>query len=196
MSKINQDLSGRKVCIMATDGFEQSELLEPLHQLKEAGADVKIASLKAGEIRGWNEKDWGQKVSVDQLITETSADDFDALVLPGGQINPDILRADDDAVALIRSFNDAGKPIAAICHAPWLIIEAGLAKGKNMTSYNSIRTDLSNAGARVLDEQVVVDGNLITSRNPDDLDVFCSAIADMLTTGAEAELKIEQVAHA
>ena len=196
MSKINQDLSGRRVCIMATDGFEQSELMEPLHQLKEAGAEVIIASLESGEIRGWNEKDWGQSVSVDQLITETSADEFDALVLPGGQINPDILRANKQAVALIRSFNDANKPIAAICHAPWLLVEAGLTKGRDMTSYPSIRTDLRNAGARVLDEKVVVDGNIITSRNPDDLDVFCAAIADAMTTGAEVEAVLQNLAHA
>jgi protease I len=196
MTKINQDLSGRKVCIMATDGFEQSELLEPLDQLKEAGAEVKIASLKEGEIRGWNKDDWGQSVSVDQLIADTRVDDFDALVLPGGQINPDLLRVDKDAVALVREFNEAGKPIAAICHGPWLLVEAGLAKNRNMTSYKSIRTDLANAGARVLDEQVVIDGNFITSRNPDDLDAFCEAIADMLVTGAEVDLKVDNLAHA
>ena len=169
-------LSKRRILIMATDGFEQSELEVPLERLRDAGAEVDIASLQMGEITGWDEDDWGDEIEVDLL----SADDYDALVLPGGQINPDLLRVDDKAIALIKSFSDAGKPVAAICHAPWLLVEAGLAKGKRMTSYKSIRTDIANAGADVVDEKVVVDGNIITSRCPDDLPAFCDAIVEAL----------------
>lgn len=185
MTKITQSLKGRKTCIMATHGFEQSELFEPLNQLSEAGAKVDIASLEKDDIRGWDMKDWGKSIGVDMLISDVNHEDYDALVLPGGQINPDLLRVEDDALALIRSFDNAGKPVAAICHAPWLLIETGIVKGKAMTSYTSIRTDLKNAGADVRDESVVKDGNLITSRNPDDLDDFCAKIAE---TVAEREL--------
>ena len=173
-------LSKRRILIMATDGFEQSELEVPLERLRDAGAEVDIASLQMGEITGWDEDDWGDEIEVDLLIADASADDYDALVLPGGQINPDLLRVDDKAIALIKSFSDAGKPVAAICHAPWLLVEAGLAKGKRMTSYKSIRTDIANAGADVVDEKVVVDGNIITSRCPDDLPAFCDAIVEAL----------------
>jgi protease I len=178
-------LASRKILIMATHGFEQSELEVPLERLQEAGADVDIASLKSGEICGWDKDDWGDDIAVDLLIADAKASDYDALVLPGGQINPDLLRVEDKAIALIRDFAAAGKPIAAICHAPWLLVEAGLAKGKRMTSYKSIRTDVANAGADVVDEAVVVDGNIITSRCPDDLPAFCDAIVEAL---AETEI--------
>lgn len=173
-------LTDRRILIMATDGFEQSELQVPLEKLKEAGADVRIASLKEGQIKGWDEDDWGDKVDVDLLIANARADDFDALVLPGGQINPDLLRVDEKAIALIQAFAEAEKPVAAICHAPWLLVEAGLAKGRNMTSYKSIRTDVANGGAQVCDKEVVIDGNLITSRCLDDLPAFCGAIVEAL----------------
>ncbi len=169
-------LAKRRILIMATDGFEQSELEVPRDRLKEAGADVAIASLKAGRIKGWNEDDWGDEVNVDLLVGDADAGDYDGLVLPGGQINPDLLRLEEKAIALIRDFAAAGKPVAAICHAPWLLIEAGLAKGKRMTGYKSIQTDVANAGAEVVDAKVVVDGNIITSRCPDDLPAFCDAI--------------------
>lgn len=169
-------LSARKILIMATNGFEQSELEVPLERLEDAGADVVIASLTTDNIRGWDENEWGDAIDVDLLIQDAKAADYDALVLPGGQINPDLLRVEDRAIALIKAFAQAGKPIAAICHAPWLLIEAGLVDGRKMTSYKSIRTDLANAGAEVVDKDVVVDGNIITSRSPDDLPAFCDAI--------------------
>ena len=169
-----------KVLIMASDGFEQSELFVPLEKLKEAGHTVEIAAPEAGEIKAWDKKDWGKSVSADKAISAVDASGYDALVLPGGVINPDNLRTDRTAVALIRSFAEAGKPVAAICHAPWLLAEAGLAQGRRLTSYDSIRTDMKNAGADVVDEAVVVDRGVITSRNPDDLDAFVGAIEDAL----------------
>lgn len=173
-------LASRRILIMATDGFEQSELEVPLERLSEAGADVDIASIEMAEITGWDEDDWGADVEVDLKIADADVDDYDALVLPGGQINPDLLRVDKNAIALIQAFAAAGKPVAAICHAPWLLIEAGMVKGKRMTSYKSIRTDIANAGADVVDKAVVIDGNIITSRCPDDLPAFCDAIVEAL----------------
>lgn len=175
-----EPLSSRRILIVATDGFEQSELEVPLERLQDAGADIDIASIEMGDIAGWEEDDWGDDIEVDLKISDVNIDDYDALILPGGQINPDLLRVDKDAVALIRDFAATGKPVAAICHAPWLLIEAGLAKGRRLTSYKSIRTDVANAGAEVVDEAVVVDGNIITSRCPDDLEAFCDAIVQML----------------
>jgi len=170
-------LDGRRICIMATHGFEQSELMQPLEALRALGARVDIASLEPGEIKGWDQKDWGECVPVDCRIEDVDSDDYDALVLPGGQINPDLLRVEASAIALVRAFARARKPIAAICHAPWLLIEAGLAGGRTITGYKSIRTALANAGARVVDEPVAEDRAIITSRNPDDLDAFITAIA-------------------
>lgn len=169
-----------RVLIMASDGFEQSELFVPLEKLKAAGHQVDVAAPEAGEITGWDKDDWGKSVTADKAIAGLSAGDYDALVLPGGVINPDTLRQDDKAVALIRDFADAGKPVAAVCHAPWLLIEAGLAHGRRLTGYGSIRTDLRNAGAEVVDEKVVVDRGVITSRNPGDLDAFVGAVEDAL----------------
>lgn len=175
-----EPLSSRRILIMATNGFEQSELEVPLERLQDAGADIDIASIDLGDITGWEEDDWGDDIEVDLKISDVDIDDYDALVLPGGQINPDVLRVEKDAVALIRDFAATGKPVAAICHAPWLLIEAGLVKGRRVTSYKSIRTDVANAGADVVDEAVVIDGNIITSRCPDDLKAFCDAIVKML----------------
>lgn len=177
-------LAAHRILIMATDGFEQSELEVPLARLREAGATVDIASLDTAEITGWDEDDWGDDIEVDLAIADVDIDDYDALVLPGGQINPDLLRVETAAIALIKGFAAADKPVAAICHAPWLLVEAGLAKGRRMTSYKSIRTDVANAGADVVDEAVVVDGNLITSRCPDDLDAFCNAIITAVADAA------------
>ena len=163
----------KRVLILATNGFEQSELMKPKANLEKAGIETTVVSLESGEIKGWDTDDWGDSVKVDKTLDEVSScEGYDALLLPGGQINPDLLRVNDRAVAIVREFNAAGKPIAAICHAPWLLIEAGLVEGKTLTSYHSIRTDMKNAGANVVDQEVAEDGNLITSRNPDDIPAF------------------------
>ncbi len=169
-----------KVMILATDGFEQSELIKPKAALEKAGIETVVVSLEAGEIKGWDQKDWGQSVKVDMVVADANADDFDALLLPGGQMNPDILRMNEDAVQMVKDFDDAGKPIAAICHGPWLLAEADILDGKTVTSWPSIRTDLLNAGADVVDREVVQDGNLITSRKPEDIPAFSKALIEKL----------------
>ncbi len=177
-----------KVMILATDGFEQSELMKPKANLEDAGIETEVVSLEAGEIKGWDEDDWGQSVKVDKTVDQVSScEGYDALLLPGGQINPDLLRVNDKAVGIVKKFNDAGKPIAAICHAPWLLIEAGILEGKTATSYKSIRTDLRNAGANVVDQEVAKDGNLITSRNPDDIPAFSKALIEALGQTAKKD---------
>lgn len=175
------------VLIMATDGFEQSELMEPKKRLEDAGITTSVASLEDGQIKGWNDGEWGESVDVDLTLGNVNVDDYDALLLPGGQINPDILRMQDDAVDIVRSFNMRDKPVAAICHAPWLLVEADVLDGKTATSWPSLRTDLANAGANVVDQEVAIDGNLITSRNPDDIPAFADAlIAKLQRSMAEA----------
>lgn len=171
----------KRVLILATDGFEQSELMDPKKALEDAGFETVVVSIEPGSIKGWNDKNWGDSVAVEATLDEVSAEDFDALLLPGGQMNPDILRMNDDAIDLINDFDDAGKTIAAICHAPWLLAEADILDGRTVTSWPSIRTDLANAGADVVDEEVVVDGNFITSRMPDDIPAFSKALIDALT---------------
>ena len=178
-----QNLTGKRVAILATHGFEQSELEVPLAKLKEAGATVEVVSPEQGEIKGWDQKDWGRAVPVDRALDQASANDYDALVLPGGQMNPDTLRANNRAVALVKAFGEAKKPIGAICHGPWLLVEAGIAKGRRMTSYGSIRTDVINAGGQWEDSQVVTDQGLVTSRKPDDLDAFCGKLAEEIAEG-------------
>ena len=169
-------IGNARIAILATNGFEQSELEVPLKKLAEAGAEVEVVSPESGEIKGWEKKDWGRPVKVDRALEEAHVSDYDALVLPGGQMNPDLLRIDKEAIQFIHAFAISGKPLAAICHAPWLLIEAGLLKGKRATSYHSIRTDMVNAGAKWEDSMTVRDGNLITSRKPDDLDAFVREI--------------------
>jgi protease I len=166
----------KKVLILATDGFEQSELMDPKQALEDAGIETTVASPEAGEIKGWDHTDWGKSVKVDATLDRVSAEDFDALLLPGGQINPDKLRMEEKAVSLVREFAQSGKPVAAICHGPWLLVEADVVKGRTVTSWPSIRTDLRNAGAEVVDQEVVVDGNFITSRKPDDIPAFSKAL--------------------
>jgi protease I len=177
------NISDKRIMILAADGFEQSELQVPKQRLEEAGAKVDIVSLKAGEIRGWQKGDWGDPIDVDRTIDAVSVDEYDALVIPGGQINPDLLRADEDAVAFVRDFYNSKKPIAAVCHAPWVLVEAGLAKGRKMTSYHSMATDVKNAGANWIDKEVVVDQGLITSRNPGDLEAFSAKIIEEVGEG-------------
>ena len=169
----------KRVLILATNGFEQSELTKPKANLEKAGIETTVVSLESGEIKGWDTDDWGDTVKVDKTLDEVSScEGYDALLLPGGQINPDLLRVEDRAVALVKDFAKAGKPIAAICHAPWLLIEADVVQGKTATSYKSIRTDLKNAGANVVDQEVAIDGNLITSRNPNDIPAFSKALIE------------------
>jgi protease I len=174
------DLSRSRVLMIATDGFEQSELFDPRQALLDAGAQVTLASPEADPITGEQGGEKGESITPDTTIDQVDAADYDALVLPGGVANPDTLRMNDRAVSIVREMFDAGKPVAAICHAPWLLIEAGVVEGRRATSWPSVRTDLANAGATVLDEEVVVDGNLITSRKPDDIPAFNRAVIDAL----------------
>ncbi len=176
-------INAAKIVILATDGYERSELRVPYEELKKKGADVKIASLENGEIKSWDEKDWGDSIKVDMLAKDVKIEDFDALVLPGGQINPDVLRASDDAMRVVRQFVKSGKVVAAICHAPWLLIEADAVKGRQVTSYGSIKTDVMNAGGLWKDEKVVTDKGIITSRSPDDLDAFVAKIVEEVEEG-------------
>ena len=170
----------KRILIIATDGFEQSELMEPKSILEEAGAETTVASLEDGSIKGWKDGNWGESVDVDLTVDEIATGDYDALLLPGGQINPDVLRMNDRVIDLVREFDAAKKPVAAICHAPWLLAEAGIIEGRTVTGWPSIRTDLSNAGANVVDETVALDGNLITSRNPDDIPAFANTLMSAL----------------
>lgn len=165
-------LNGKRVAIVVTDGFEQVEMTEPRRALEEEGAETEIVSVKTDEVRGWNHTEWGDSFEVDTPIDEADAGDYDALLLPGGAMSPDKLRVVPEVQAFVREFFEAGKPVASICHGPWTLIDAGVASGRTLTSWPSIRTDLSNAGAHVVDEEAVVDGNLVTSRKPDDIPRF------------------------
>ena len=176
-------LSGKTVAVLATDGVELVELNEPMKALKDAGAVVEIVSLKAGEFQGFDHLTPGAKVTADKAVAAVDAASYSALLLPGGVANPDQLRADADAVAFVRAFFDAGKPVAAICHAPWLLIEAGVVEGRTLTAFESIRTDLRNAGANVVDEEVVVDQGLVTSRRPDDIPAFNAKMIEEFAEG-------------
>ena len=166
-----KQLDGLRVAILVTDGFEQSELEKPREAFDAEGAETKVVS-PVSKPKGWSGKDWGKAVAADVSLDDARADDFDALLLPGGVHNPDALRMIPKAVAFVRAFFDAGKPVAAICHGPWTVLEAGAARGRRMTSWPSLKTDLRNAGAEWVDEEVVVDGNLVTSRKPDDIPAF------------------------
>jgi protease I len=170
--KMKSRLDGKRVAILVADGFEQVELTKPQEALKAAGAETEIVSPAEKKVRGWEETDWGDKFKVDVPLEEANADQYDALLLPGGVMNPDKLRIEPKALEFIRAFFDAGKPVAAICHGPWTLIDAGVAKGRRMTSYPAIRNDLINAGVNWVDEEVVVDNGLVTSRKPADIPAF------------------------
>jgi protease I len=188
---MSNEITGKRVAILATDGFEQSELLEPKRMLEEAGAKTTIVSIKDGEIKGWNHSNWGETVQVDRLVGDCSAEEFDALMLPGGVISPDKLRMNEEAVDFVADFFEAGKPIGAICHGPWLLVEADVVSGCRVTSWPSVRTDLENAGADWVDEEVVVDQGLVTSRKPDDIPAFASKLIEEIREGVHSERESE-----
>ncbi|HEY7405085.1 MAG TPA: type 1 glutamine amidotransferase domain-containing protein [Candidatus Angelobacter sp.] len=176
-----QDLKGRKIAILATNGFEQDELLKPREALEQTGAETTVISLQPGKIKGWNHTDWGKEIPVDLTVEQAKAGDFDALLLPGGVINPDKLRMEPKAVAFVKSFFDEGKPVAAICHGPWMVIEAGAARGRKIASWPSLKTDIRNAGGEWVDQEAVTDGNLVSARKPDDIPAFNRALIDLIS---------------
>ncbi len=178
-------LQGKKIAILATDGFEQVELTEPKKALEEAGATTHVVSLKEGEIKGWKFTEWGDKVRVDKTLDNAKPSEYDALLLPGGVINPDKLRMQPKAVSFVKEFAASGKPVAAICHGPWLLVEAGVVKGRTITSWPSLHTDIANAGGRWVDEPVVTDKNFTTSRKPDDIPVFNERIIQQFSTSPQ-----------
>ncbi|WP_109698095.1 type 1 glutamine amidotransferase domain-containing protein [Chitinophaga deserti] len=178
-----QTLQNKKVAVLVANGFEESEFTEPVKALKNAGAEVTVVSLKSGKVKAWAEKNWGGEYDVDATVDKVSSESFDALVLPGGVMNPDLLRASKDAVEFVKGFSEEAKPIAAICHGPWTLIEAGIAQGRKMTSYHSIKTDLINAGADWTDQEVVTDNGLVTSRSPEDLPAFCAKMIEEIAEG-------------
>jgi protease I len=177
------DLEGKRVAMLVDDGFEQIELTSPKQALERAGAQPAVISPKANKVKGWNHTEWGDEIEVDATLDDASPDEFHALVLPGGVMNPDRLRANPTAVAFVRAFVEAGKPIAAICHGPWTLIEAGGVRGRTLTSWPSLKTDLQNAGATWVDREVVVDKGLVTSRKPDDLDAFNRKMLEEIAEG-------------
>jgi protease I len=166
------DLNGKKIAILATDMVEQVELVEPREALEQAGAETELLSLEKGEIQGFNHYDRADTFPVDKTVEDADVQDYDGLLLPGGVGNPDTLRTDEAAVELVRTFVESGKPVAAICHGPWTLVEADVVRGRMLTSYHSIQTDVRNAGGKWVDKEVVVDGNLVTSRRPDDIPAF------------------------
>ena len=182
---MSSQLKGRKVAFLATDGVEEVELTAPWNALRQAGAEVKLVSDKPGEVQAMNHDEKGNRFPVDAVVSQVSARDFDALVLPGGVANPDKLRTNNDAVNFVREFMEADKPVAAICHGPWLLVEADALRGRTITSWPSLETDVRNAGGAWVDKQVQLDQKLLTSRKPEDLPAFCAQLVDLLTTAIE-----------
>jgi len=183
-----ENLQGKRVAILVADGFEEVELIEPRKALEQAGAKTEIVSPAKGQVKGWNHTEWGQPLPVDVPLKQADVEDYDALLLPGGVMNPDHLRRDPAAQRFVRGFFEAGKPVAAICHAPWTLIDAGVVRNRRLTSYHTLQTDLKNAGAQWLDQEVVTDANLVTSRKPDDIPAFNKAMVELFArqeVGAE-----------
>ena len=189
-----EDLSGKKIAFLATDGVEQVELEEPRKAVEGAGAQVELISIETGEIQAHHHLDKGDTLPVDRAVSDVDASDYDGLLLPGGVANPDFLRMDDDAVRFVREFVESGKPVGAICHGPWTLVEADVVRGKTVTSFPSLRTDLENAGATWVDEEVHVDNGLVTSRKPDDLPAFCDKIVEEFAEGRHEELAAQTAA--
>jgi protease I len=189
------ELQGKKIAFLAADGVEQVELTEPWKAVEEAGGTPELLSIEAGEIQGFNHLDQGDTFSVDKEVAEADAADYDGLVLPGGVANPDFLRGDEKAVGFVRDFFNKGKPVGVICHGPWTIVEAGVVKGRTITSWPTLRTDIQNAGGKWVDEEVVVDAGLVSSRKPDDLPAFCAKIVEEFAEGEHAE-QAEKTAEA
>ena len=184
-------LEGKKVAFLATDGVEQVELTEPWKAVEQEGGKPELVSLESGEIQGFEHLDKGRTFPVDRTVSDAKADDYDGLVLPGGVANPDFLRADEDAVEFTRAFFEAGKPVAAICHGPWTLVEADVVRGRTLTSWPSVRTDIVNAGGEWVDEEVHVDGGLVTSRKPDDLPAFCDKLVEEICEGRHEEQALQ-----
>jgi protease I len=182
-TKMPNRLEGKKIAFLATDGVEQVELTEPWKAVEQEGGEPELVSLESGEIQGFEHLDKGRTFPVDRTVSDATADDYDGLVLPGGVANPDFLRADDDAVKFTRAFFEAGKPVAAICHGPWTLVEADVVRGRTLTSWPSVRTDIVNAGGEWVDEEVHVDAGLVTSRKPDDLHAFCDKLVEEICEG-------------
>jgi protease I len=190
MQSSMQSLNGKKVAILVEDGFEQIELTSPKEALEKAGAKTHIVSPKRDMVMGWEHTQWGQEFPVDVSLDKANANEYDALLLPGGVMNPDKLRTSKQAVQFVRSFFDQGKPVAAICHGPWILVEADVVNGRKMTSYTSIQTDLKNAGANWVDQEVVVDNGLVTSRKPDDLPAFNRKMVEEIAEGQHERQRV------
>ena len=183
---MDRNLNGKKVAILVDNGFEQVELMKPRQALRDAGAETHVISPQENKVKGWDEKDWGDEIDVDVSLSRANPGDYDALLLPGGVMNPDHLRRNEQAQQFVRSFFEAGKPVAAICHAPWTLIDAGVVEGRTLTSYHTLQMDLKNAGANWVDKEVVVDEGLVTSRNPDDIPAFNRKMVEEIAEGKHA----------
>ena len=180
---MRQQLKGKRIAFLQTEGVEQVELEQPLRAVRDAGAEVELIDLEAGETQAFNHLDKGDTFPVDRTVSDASADEYDGLVLPGGVANPDRLRADPDAVRFVRDFVEGGKPVGVICHGPWTLVEAGVLRGRTIASWPSLRTDIENAGGRWVDEEVHVDQGIVSSRRPDDLPAFCAKLVEELAEG-------------